>query len=190
MAIVYDYLLFLMWGAYLVYWSAKSTNVKETERKESMPSRLLRFASMVTAVVLLGFRSIPLGALDERFLTTGVARFWIGTGLTLLGLLFSVWARNHLGNNWSQVVAIKEGHQLIISGPYAIVRHPIYSGLLLAFVGSAVALGQWRGLLAVALVFAVLWYKLRLEEKWMRVQFGDSYDSYCRRVKALVPYVL
>jgi len=190
MAMVYDYLFFVMWGAYLVYWWAKSTNVKETERKESMPSRLIRFASILTAVVLLGIRSIPLGLLDERFLPMGVTGFWIGAGFTLIGLLFSVWARNHLGNNWSQVVAIKEGHQLITSGPYAFVRHPIYSGLLLGFVGSAVALGQWRGLLAVALVFGVLRSKLRLEEKWLRVQFGDSYDSYCRRVRALVPYVL
>ncbi len=190
MAMIYDYLFFVMWGAYLVYWWAKSAHVKETERKESMSSRLIRFASMVTAVLLLGFQSIPLGVLDERFLPIGITRFWIGFGLTLAGLLFSVWARNHLGKNWSQVVAIKEGHQLITSGPYALVRHPIYCGLLLGFVGSAVALGQWRGLLAVALVFGVLWYKLGLEEKWLRVQFGDSYDSYCRRVRALIPYVL
>ena len=154
-----------------------------------MPSRLIRFGSIVTAVVLLGSPSIPLGVLDEHFLPMGVTCFWTGFGLTLVGLLFSVWARNHLGKNWSQVVAIKEGQQLITSGPYAFVRHPIYSGLLLAF-GSAVALGQWRGLLAVALVFGVLWRKISLEEKWLRVQFGDSYDSYCRRVRALVPYIL
>ncbi len=189
MEMFYDYIIFVMWAAYLVYWWANSTTVKETERKESMPSRLIRFVTILTAVVLLGSRSIPLGILDERFLPTGATRFWIGCGLTLAGLLFSVWARIHLGSNWSQVVAIKEGHQLITSGPYAFVRHPIYTGLLLAFIGSAVALGQWRGLLAVVLVFGVLWYKLRLEETWLRLQFGDSYDSYCRRVRALVPYI-
>jgi len=73
---------------------------------------------------------------------------------------------------------------------YALVRHPIYTGLLLAFVGSAVARGEWRGLLAVALVFVALWRKLRLEEKWMRAQFGESYAAYSRRVAALVPHVI
>ena len=116
--------------------------------------------------------------------------FWVGSAITMGGLLFSIWARNHLGNNWSQAVTIKEGHELITSGPYAIVRHPIYTGLLLAFLGSAIALGKWRGLLAVVLVFAVLWHKLRLEEKWMRAKFGNSYESYSQRVKALLPFIL
>lgn len=87
-------------------------------------------------------------------------------------------------------MTVKEGHELITSGPYALVRHPIYAGLLVAFVGSAVARGEWRGLLAVVLVFGVLWRKLKLEEKWMRVQFGESYDVYSRRVAALLPYVV
>ena len=87
-------------------------------------------------------------------------------------------------------MTIKEGHELITSGPYAIVRHPIYTGLLLAFVGSAMARGEWRGVLAVALVLWALWRKLRLEERWMREQFGEAYQEYCRRVSALIPFVL
>ena len=92
--------------------------------------------------------------------------------------------------NWSQAVTVKEGHELITSGPYALVRHPIYTGLLLAFVGCAVARDEWRGLLAVALVFVALWRKLRLDEQWMRAQFGESYEAYSRRVAALVPHVI
>jgi protein-S-isoprenylcysteine O-methyltransferase Ste14 len=97
---------------------------------------------------------------------------------------------SHLGKNWSQAVTLKEDHELITTGPYALVRHPIYTGLLLGFIGCAVARGEWRGLLAVALVFVALWRKLRLEEKWMRAQFGASYETYSRHVAALVPYIV
>jgi protein-S-isoprenylcysteine O-methyltransferase Ste14 len=167
-----------------------SRNVKETERRESAPSRFGRLVSMVCAAALLGLPSIPLPWLNERFLPLGVLCFWSGAAVTAGGLLFSVWARRHLGRNWSQSVTVKEGHELITSGPYALVRHPIYTGLLLAFVGCAVARGEWRGLLAVVLVFDALWRKLRLEEKWMGEQFGESYAAYCREVAALVPYVI
>jgi len=92
--------------------------------------------------------------------------------------------------NWSQAVTLKEDHELITSGPYALVRHPIYTGLLIAFAGSAIARGEWRGLLAVALVFVALWRKLKLEERWMRSHFGEAYETYSRRVSALLPYVI
>jgi protein-S-isoprenylcysteine O-methyltransferase Ste14 len=85
-------------------------------------------------------------------------------------------------------VTIKEGHQLVTTGPYAIVRHPIYTGLLLAIAGSAIAIGEWRGVLAVVVAFASFLHKLRLEERWMRQQFGEAYRSYCRRVPALLPF--
>ena len=134
--------------------------------------------------------SVPPPLLDKRFLPDGAWSFWTGAAITAGGLPFAVWARRHLGKNWSQAVTLKEGHELITSGRYALVRHPIYTGLLLGFVGCAVARGEWRGLLAVALVFGALWHKLKLEEKWMRVQFGQSYEAYSRRVTALVPYVI
>ena len=101
-----------------------------------------------------------------------------------------MWARVHLGRNWSGIVTVKEGHELITGGPYAIVRHPIYTGLLLAFIGSALARGEWRGVLAVAVVLAALWRKLGLEERWMREQFGSAYQAYSQRVAALVPFLL
>ena len=188
--LIYKCLFPAMWFGYLAYWWAKSMNVKNTERREPVLSRLLRLVSIVCAVALLWLPSIPLPWLDERFIPLGALCFWIGSVVTASGLLFSVWARRRLGRNWSQAVTVKEDHELITNGPYALVRHPIYAGLLLAFVGTAVALGEWRGLLAVALVLGVLWRKLRLEEKWMYAQFGDAYEAYSRRVAALVPYIL
>lgn len=190
MQLIYDYLFPAMWVGYLAYWWGMSTNVKETERQESAASRLVRLVSIVCAAVLLWLPRAPLRLLNERFLPLGVWCFWSGAALTAGGMLFSVWARRYLGKNWSQAVTLKEGHELITSGPYALVRHPIYTGLLLAFVGCAVARGEWRGLLAVALVFGALWRKLRLEETWMRVQFGEPYEAYSRQVAALVPYIV
>ena len=95
-----------------------------------------------------------------------------------------------LGRNWSGVVTVKQDHELIRSGPYRYVRHPIYTGLLIAFAGSAIARGEWRGILALAIVFAALWRKLRLEERWMIETFGDAYLRYRAEVRALIPFVL
>jgi protein-S-isoprenylcysteine O-methyltransferase Ste14 len=190
MSLIHRYLFPAMWVGYLAYWWAMSTDVKVTERSESGRSRLIRLVSIVCAAALLSLPSIPLPFLNGRFLPVGAWCFWGGAAVTAGGLLFSVWARRHLGNNWSQAVTVKEGHELITSGPYGLVRHPIYTGLLLAFMGSAVARGEWRGLLAVALVSGALWSKLSLEEKWMRAQFGESYEAYSRQVAALVPHII
>ena len=108
------------------------------------------------AVGLLSLPRIPLLVLHRRFLPVGDWWFWSGGVVTASGLLFSVWARHHLGKDWSQAVTLKEGHELITTGPYAVVGHPIYTGLLMAFAGSAMARGEWWGVLAVALVPTVL----------------------------------
>jgi protein-S-isoprenylcysteine O-methyltransferase Ste14 len=190
MSLLYSYLFPAMWVSYSAYWWAMSRDVKETERQEPAPSRITRLVLIICAFALLWLPSIPLPLLNERFFPLSVWCFWSGAAITAAGLLFSVWARLHLGKNWSQAVTLKEDHELITTGPYALVRHPIYTGLLLGFIGCAVARGEWRGLVAVALVFVALWRKLRLEEKWMRVQFGASYETYSRRVAALVPYIV
>jgi len=105
------------------------------------------------------------------------------------GLGFAVWAREHLGTNWSRSVTIKQGHELITTGPYAVVRHPIYTGILAGFLGTAIALSQMRGFIAFVLIFFALWLKLRMEEQWMRSQFGETYTTYSRHTAALVPYL-
>ena len=190
MRLLYAFLFPAMWLGYLGYWFAMSKDVKADERQEPALPRLERLILMACAVVLLWFPGVQLSLLDKRFLPPGVWCFFVGSAVTACGLLFSVWARRHLGVNWSQSVTVKKGHELITSGPYALVRHPIYTGLLMAFAGTAIAQGEWRGLLAVVLVFGALWRKLRLEEKWMRSRFGESYETYAKRVAALVPYVV
>jgi protein-S-isoprenylcysteine O-methyltransferase Ste14 len=190
MQFIYSYLFLFMWLGYMAYWWAMSKDVKATERSEPDSSRLVRLVLIICAVTLLSLPSVPLPLLNRRFLPLSPACFWSGAAITATGLLFSAWARRHLGSNWSRAVTLKKDHELITSGPYALVRHPIYTGLLLAIVGCALARGEWRGLLAIALVFVVLWRKLKLEEKWMRVQFGESYETYSRKVPALVPFII
>ena len=190
MSLLYSHLFLAMWMAWVLYWWALSRNVKVTVRRESLGSRLLHIGPLAVAVFLVGAPRVPFDVLGERVLPWTVALFWAGAALTAAGLLFTVWARVHLGTNWSGTVTLKRGHELITSGPYAYVRHPIYTGLLLAFLGSALARDEWRGVLALALVALALWRKLRNEERWMREQFGDAYSAYSQRVAALVPHVL
>jgi len=116
--------------------------------------------------------------------------YLVGVLVLAGGLAFTVWARVILGRNWSGTVTLKEGHELIRSGPYRFVRHPIYTGLLVAFAGSAIARGEWRGLVALAIAFAALWRKLKLEERWLGETFGDAYERYRAEVPALIPFLL
>jgi len=187
--LLYRHLFAVMWLSWVAYWWVLTRNVKATTRREPRWSRLLHVIPLVLAVVLLWVPRIPVPILGERFLPWTPWPFWIGAALTAAGLSFTVWARIHIGRNWSGTVTIKEDHELVTSGPYAIVRHPIYAGLLLAFVGSGLARGEWRGVLAVVIAFLALWRKLRFEERWMREHFGPAYQAYSERVAALVPFL-
>jgi protein-S-isoprenylcysteine O-methyltransferase Ste14 len=190
MHILYEYLFPVLWIAYLLFWQIMAANVKATQRMEPVASRVRRTVLFFAGVALLIEPNHLPRVLDWHFLQVGRLSFFLGAAITAAGLLFSVWARLHLGRNWSRSVTIKEAHELIVTGPYALVRHPIYTGLLTAFLGSAIATTELRGILALALIFVSLWMKLRLEEQWMREHFGASYQSYCRRVAALVPFLL
>jgi protein-S-isoprenylcysteine O-methyltransferase Ste14 len=179
--------LWLMWA---LYWRIQSHRVKANIWAESIPSRLMHVVPTVIAALLLLLPALPVLGLDQRFLPWPLAMFWIGFVLAVAGLAFTVLARRHLATNWSGEVTLKVDHELITSGPYGWVRHPIYTGLLLGFVGSALALGEWRGIVAVVLVGLALWRKLRMEERGMRQLFGQRYVDYEQRVPALVPFVL
>ena len=179
-----------LWLCWIAAWAAAALATKPSARREPMLSRLLHLGPLALAVLLLWGPEPPVEALRIRFVPPSLAIGWSGAALVAAGLAFTVWARVHLGTNWSGIVTVKRGHELVTSGPYAIVRHPIYTGLVLAFCGSALALGEARGVLAVAIVFASLWRKLRLEERWMGEQFGADYERYRARVRALVPFVL
>ncbi len=184
-------LLFMgMWGGWFVLWRVMALNVKAAAQSEGLVSRLSHLGPLVVAGALLAAPRLPVPVLDERFVPPTLWPPTLGAALTFAGLVFCVWARVVLAREWSDFVQVKHGHELVVDGPYRWVRHPIYSGLLLMFAGTALAIGEWRGVLAVAIAAAAFWRKLRLEEAVMRGQFGDAYDRYAGRTRALVPFVL
>jgi protein-S-isoprenylcysteine O-methyltransferase Ste14 len=183
MLLMYRYLLALMWGSWALYWWAASTNVKNSIRRESFTSRISHIAPLTLAILLLlGWPNVEFPAVGARFLPRAEWVFWTGASLTACGILFSVWARLHLGRNWSATVTIKDEHELIATGPYRFVRHPIYTGLLVAIVGTAVARGDWQAVLAVAIAFWALWRKLKIEERWLTQEFEIGRASCRERV--------
>jgi protein-S-isoprenylcysteine O-methyltransferase Ste14 len=142
------------------------------------------------ACVLLFSRWARVGVLGARLLPASDGTAWAGLCLTAAGCAFAVWARACLGANWSATVTRKQNHELVRGGPYAVVRHPIYAGLLLAVLGTALALGEVRGLAALALAFVGWFTKARTEERFLAEEFGDAYARYRREVKRLIPFVL
>ncbi|MGH8216960.1 MAG: methyltransferase family protein [Steroidobacteraceae bacterium] len=184
-----------LWLAWVIAWWVFALNVKATVRRQPALSRLLNMVFLWCAFLLLFWgQLVPMPwPLMERFLPFSQWQFWgaLGAVLTLIGLLFTVWARVYLGRNWSGMFAtIKADHELITGGPYGLVRHPIYSGLTLAFIGTALAIGQWRSVLGTALLLVAIVHRIVVEEGFMREQFGAAYDAYAKRVRALIPGVI
>ena len=179
----------VLWLAWLAYWIVAARDVKRTRRRQSFITRLAAVVPTVLAAALLAFPDQPLSWLNAHFLPRTMAAYWIGLLMVAAGLTFAVWARRHLGRDWSGIVTVKEDHELIRSGPYRFVRHPIYSGLLLAILGTAVAFGERRGLLAFALLTVSLLFKLRMEERFMSETFGERYVRYRAEVPALIPFI-
>jgi protein-S-isoprenylcysteine O-methyltransferase Ste14 len=186
----YELFFPVVWIFFFLYWPIKAANSKTTQRLEPAGSRILRALIFVIAIILLSITRIPLHWLYLQLWPAGLWSFWLGAAVTAAGLLFAVWAREHLGRNWSSAVTIKQDHELITTGPYAVVRHPIYTGILAGILGTAIALCQVRGFIALALFFLAFWIKLRMEEEWMRSHFGEAYERYTHQAAALVPYLL
>lgn len=197
MDLIVENLIPAIWLIWIVYWMIAARGTKATQRVESTASRLGHVVPLVIAAWLLFARTLPgcarsSGTILPGFLCDSViapnrAVYFAGVAVLVAGLAFSVWARRWLGRNWSGVVTLKQDHELVRGGPYRYVRHPIYTGILFGFVGSAIARDEWRGVLAVAIAYLALWRKLRLEERWMVERFGDAYREFQARVPALIP---
>jgi protein-S-isoprenylcysteine O-methyltransferase Ste14 len=179
-----------LWIVWAVYWFVSARSAKANRRIESAASRAGHIVPLAIAAALLWPPTLPGGFLCGRFVPATPATFYIGVAVLAFGLAFAIWARRVLGRNWSGIVTVKQDHELVRSGPYRFVRHPIYTGLLIAFAGTALARGEWRGIVAVLIVLAALWRKLKLEERWMIETFGDAYLRYRAEVRALIPFVL
>ena len=185
----YHYSIPTLWVVWLLYWSFAAISAKPTQRRESAASRASHMVPLFLGFALLTARHLPYAWLDARFVPRTIDWFWVGFCLVGLGLALSVFARVWLGGNWSGIVTLKQDHELVRSGPYRWVRHPIYTGLLLAVLGSALALGELRGLLALALITFSFTHKLRIEERFLTEQFGAAYRQYQNEVPRLVPFL-
>ena len=143
-------------------------------------------------IILLIILRLPVirSAVLSRFLPDSIALKIIGIILLFIGLGFAVWARVHLGRNWSANPVIKEDHKLIRTGPYNIVRHPIYSGIWLGVIGTAIVLEIIAGLLFMLLILVGLLLKIHSEEEILSEEFGQEYNQYKKKVKSLIPYLI
>ena len=192
MPALFAYALRLTWLVVLGYWFWSARSVKRATSQEPFVVRLLAYwLPLLAAVLLLGPGEwFGQSLLREQFVPHATPVYAIGLALAIGGAALAIHARVLLGRNWSATVQLKHDHELIQSGPYRWVRHPIYTGFLMLFLGNAVMVGDWRGLLAVAIMFASFWRKLRLEERWLGEHFGPAYQAYRARTKALIPSLL
>jgi protein-S-isoprenylcysteine O-methyltransferase Ste14 len=187
-----DLVIVLLWMVFLIVWIAMGGSAKPTaeavSRRHGLAHRLPMFFGAL--LIFFGHRVRPqLGLLDTRLWPATPLRDWLAIGFVFVGLLIALQARFALGTNWSGRVTIKQDHELITSGPYAWVRHPIYTGILLMIGGSALTIATPMAFVGFLVFLAGVVVKLRQEEALMMRQFPASYPDYRGSVKRLVPFV-
>lgn len=171
------------WAVFGLYWDSAAKKAAPARESESRASRgvhvvLANLALLIEVIPIRGFgRYVPVSALVMG----------VGLAVQAAGIFLAVWARRHLGRNWSGAIAIKVEHQLIRSGPYRVLRHPIYTGILAMYAGTALLIGERLALIGLAMAVFAYWRKIRLEEAALREAFGAEYEAYRRDTWALVP---
>src|SRR5262245_33620643 len=181
--------ILISWLIWLIVWVAWGVTAKRTVKRQSAGSRLVHTVIVAVAIWILMSADGRRGPLGVRIIPLTAATQAVAIACNILGLSLTIWARAHLGRNWSANVTVKTEHELIRSGPYAAVRHPIYSGPSLAALGLATLNGDLLSLAATALLLLGWRIKSRIEERFMMEQFGADYVNYMHRVKALIPYI-
>ncbi len=173
------------WVVFSFYWDIAAKNSAPAKSSEAKASRRVHVFLANAAVVLI---AAPIHGLG-RFLPASALLMAVGLAIEVAGLSLAIWARRHLGRNWSGEITIKQDHQLIQTGPYRYLRHPIYTGLLMMYAGLTVATGEWLGVIGLAVAVFAYWRKTRMEEATLGVAFGAEYDAYRRDTWAIVPGV-
>lgn len=177
----------ICWIVFFVYWIVAARSVNPMRSQEPSARRIIYLLLIAITLILFNADLPYFGPLNRRFVPLS---YWIalaGTLLTAAGIAFAIWARNHIGKFWSASVSIREGHQLIRSGPYSRIRHPIYTGILVALAGSALAAGTYRAALAFLIILLSLIYKARLEEALLTREFGPAFADHRRHTGFFLP---
>jgi protein-S-isoprenylcysteine O-methyltransferase Ste14 len=178
------------WGAFFVVWVLAALFTKRTVYHES-GARRLRYMIPIALGWFLVFRGYRLGTpFNIQVIPQTEAILVAAAILCLCGLGFCLWARAVLGRNWSGTVTLKEDHELIVRGPYRVVRHPIYTGLLAMLVATAMEQGHLAGMIGFVVAFMSFWIKSSYEEEVMHKQFHEQYAAYQERVRRIIPFVL
>jgi protein-S-isoprenylcysteine O-methyltransferase Ste14 len=178
-----EFVFAIGWAVFWTYWLVAAFSMK---RGRPAWSRELRIRAVIVALAILLLR---LGAFQNNVLHSDPWLAGLGLFLFAVGLGFASWGRIHIGRNWGMPMSQKDDPELVTSGPYQLVRHPIYSGVLVAGIGTAVAL-SWSWLIAVALAAIYFIYSATIEERNLTEQFPDTYTVYRRSTKMLVPFIL
>lgn len=178
-----------VWSLVAIYWVVGMVLAKPAIKSESILSGARHVALGCAAVLLVWDPATGAGFLGHRVTPPDGWVAWLGLAVAIGGCAFAIWARTILGSNWSSMVTVKQDHELILRGPYAVVRHPIYSGFLLALTGTAIAVGEIRAFIGLGLAFVGFLLKSAAEEKFMRQEFSAEYTRYSQRVRRLIPFV-
>jgi protein-S-isoprenylcysteine O-methyltransferase Ste14 len=183
------YLIGIPWMAFVAYWTISALNTKQTEKREAFAARYGIMLLEVIGFVLLFRRSPDIGFLGQRIIPRSFATGVTAVVLTWAGIALAIWARWHLGQYWSGRITIKQDHKLIRTGPYTRLRHPIYSGLDLAVIGSALAIGRLRCMVGVCVIITGFWIKAKREEAMLGRQFGSDFEEHRRQTGFLLPHL-
>jgi protein-S-isoprenylcysteine O-methyltransferase Ste14 len=175
------------WLAFGLYWVVSAFKRKATKKRETYFQRFRYTILLMVGFWFLFRPQAHYGWLGTRFLPADAFWSWFAVALTAAGIALSIWARWHLGSNWSGVVTLKEGHELIRTGPYRTIRHPIYTGILLGLLGTAVTIGEVRGLLALPIGWISFYMKARREESFLAEEFGPAFVEHQRHTGMFLP---
>jgi protein-S-isoprenylcysteine O-methyltransferase Ste14 len=187
MHLTLDQLLQDGWCLIGALWIGSSAFSRPVRHTEGLAARLVQFIGGAIALALYFYPRLPVGPLNRQLLPHSLVTIIVGSAFCLLGWALAIWARLCLANNWSASVTLKQGHTLVQRGPYAAIRHPIYSGLLLALLGTAMVQGLTRSFVGLLLLTALWLTKADAEEQLLRSAFGDVYSGYQARTGALLP---
>jgi protein-S-isoprenylcysteine O-methyltransferase Ste14 len=176
-----------LWILIGFYWLVSALKRKPTKQRETWFQRAGYVLLLVAAFYFLSQPGAHYGWLGVRFAPDNPVVEWLGVLLTAAGVGIALWARWHLGSNWSGAVTLKEGHELIRTGPYRAIRHPIYTGILLALLGTVVAQGEVRGMLAIAIAWLSFYVKARREESFLAQEFGPSFAEHLKHTGMFLP---
>jgi protein-S-isoprenylcysteine O-methyltransferase Ste14 len=188
------HLLAYLWTAFGIYWIGaavlKRSGSERAEIPQSRESRFyrpLRLLILALTFSLLFWQRTAVGFLGARFTPSSSAVSATGFVAALIGLGVALWARVRLGQYWSDKVVLQEGHQLIRGGPYAYMRHPIYSGVLLGVAGTALVLGEVRGIVAFVILLVNYSIKAKREENILEHKFGEQFKLHRKQAGFLLP---